>query len=333
MSFPLSSSSLSSSIQENTLPSFSKVLPPHTFLADSVHYMTKIKPYKQGIWPLGASLRPDNIARRYPAAGKPIHDENSPESLPGLQIKKNKRTSAAKSQQLKPLISPSICNAVLKFVQNDCYKTNLNLFSIAEDVQTELMQEAWERGLDVASSKVDKISCHIPVSTVEHDNSQLVWGRTSFTSGALVNSCSHEEECDSLKLRGNQGPLQRYMSPEEQLLFDSTGTHPSAPDFCLLCIRRDIHAAYLAYSATIINSTRQLDRPTFVIPPFQNLVDCPGGYKLDAMGVTPSSFTAIPLHVCGVNGSLSVNYDPHNKIFYIDQGPIIFTGNNNAADF
>ena len=307
---------------------FNRVLPPHSLLADSVHYASKICPSKQEQWPLGASLNPENLSCRYPAAGKNTYNTHVHETLPTLRIKKQRKKGHAKKQTTKPTLAPSVRNAVLKLVQNDCYKTNLDLFSVSNSIQTELMQEAWKRGLEVAAAKVDTLSCHIPVSTVEHENTQLVWGRCSKKTKDELELCSHGEECDALKLRGNQGPLQRYMSPEEQHAFDSDGIHPSGPSFCLLCIRRDIHAAYLAYSSSVVNSMRQLDRATFVIPPFQNLCDCPGGYRMDAMGLSPSNFTSIPVHVCGVSGSLTVNYNPHKKQFFIDQGSIIFTGNN-----
>ena len=317
----------------SSIPGFSRVLPPHTFAADSIHYASKIQPIKQERWPLGASLSPANISRRYPAAGKTTSDVNTPQTLPNLRIKKGKRKGPGKKHVVKQnSLAPSVRDAVLKFVQNDCYKSNLDLFAVTNRCQVELMQEAWKRGLEVAATRTDTACCHIPVSTVEHENTQLVWGRTSIKTKEPVELCSHGDECDALKLRGNQGPLHRYMSPEEQSIFDSEGTHPSGPSFCLLCIRRDVHAVYLAHSAVMVNSTRQLDRGTFVIPPFQNLVDCPGGYNLNSIGVNPSEFSGIPVHIVGVSGSLTVCYDSQNKQFFIDQGGIIYTGSGTGID-
>ena len=82
----------------------------------------------------------------------------------------------------------------------------------------------------------------------------------------------------ALSLVGNNGPLHAYFTPSQQEAFDTDGTVPTGPHFCLLCIRRDAHAMHLSYSAFLSSPEVQLERKIFVIPPFQNLVDCAGGY-------------------------------------------------------
>lgn len=52
---------------------------------------------------------------------------------------------------------------------------------------------------------------------------------------------------------------------------------------------------------------------------------CVGGYKKSAMGIQPASFSAVPVHVVGVNGSITVHYDPHQKKWFCDQGGIVYT--------
>lgn len=108
----------------------------------------------------------------------------------------------------------------------------------------------------------------------------------------------------------------------------------NAPSWCLLCIRRDIGACFLAYKSIMINPQRQIDRPTFVLPPFTNLCDVPGGYNTSAMGVTPCEFTPMPVYVCGVSGTLCAHYDPATKRWFVDQGSVVYTGNAaNPQDF
>lgn len=68
------------------------------------------------------------------------------------------------------------------------------------------------------------------------------------------------------------------MLPSEEDVFQKTGKQPELPAMCLLCIRRDMHATYLAYKSVMMNPQRQISRSCFVIPPFMNLVDCPGKY-------------------------------------------------------
>lgn len=44
------------------------------------------------------------------------------------------------------------------------------------------------------------------------------------------------------------------------------------------------------------------------------------------MGVSPETFTPMPVHIVGVSGGISVHYDPHQKKWFCDQGAIVFTG-------
>ena len=73
-----------------------------------------------------------------------------------------------------------------------------------------------------------------PISTVEHETTQLEWDRKG------VPICVSQQECEALNLTG--APLPIYLSNEEEELFKSTGSCPGIPRFCLLCIRRDAHA-------------------------------------------------------------------------------------------
>lgn len=202
----------------------SKVLPPHAFLYDLVHYSGKLKatPLTSGKWPLGATLRPSHIGKRYAALGK----HGSVESIPGVfttPCRKTQGRYTAKKSTRKTL-APSVAAALRDFTNNDCYKTDLNLFNSSTSTHVELMQEAWKKALQVTCVRHTSTGteCHIPVSTVEHENTQLVWGRTSTTKKTPVDFCAYGADCDAYKIRANQGPLQRYMTASEQTHFDKT---------------------------------------------------------------------------------------------------------------
>ncbi|MEK9528210.1 MAG: hypothetical protein VW491_04795, partial [Gammaproteobacteria bacterium] len=79
---------------------------------------------------------------------------------------------------------------------------------------------------------------------------------------------------------GNQGPLPIYVSPSVQAQLDSN--KQVAPfdkaATCLLCIRRDVHAAVLSWNALVPDPIAQISPMARIPPPFANLVNVPGGY-------------------------------------------------------
>lgn len=203
----------------------SKVLPPHAFLYDLVHYYGKLAPtpLKTGKWPLGATLRPSHLGKRYAA----LAPNGNVESIPGVFTAPLKKQQSGRSNAAKKTtktLAPSVAAALLDFTKNDCYKTDLNLFNSGTSTHTELMEEAWRKALEVTSVRCTdtQTDCHIPISTVEHENTQLIWGRVSTSTGVAVDECSYGADCDAHKIRANQGPLQRYMTPSEQQHFDKT---------------------------------------------------------------------------------------------------------------
>lgn len=173
----------------------------------------------------------------------------------------------------------------------------------------------------VVISLLVKYDVQLGISTVDHDNTQLRWGRPG------IPLCDFGKECDAHSLVGNNGPLPIYLTPSQQAKFDEDGTLPEGPGFCLLCIRRDCHAMHLGYSAFLSSNDVQLGRKIFVYPPFQNLVDTVGGYKRWAV-LPKASFFPMDISLVGVSGTLSVKYNPIEKQFYVDQGDIVY-----GADF
>ena len=272
------------------------------FTLDLVHYGTKICP-STTTFALGATLRKDNA----PPEHEPLIEKST--SLP-----------------------PTTRRLIRDFVSVDGYKTDLPLFRPCGDARGALLQDAWKTVLGINGAPCSPLgmgnaggetySSDVCVSTVEHDNSQLVWGRDK-----RIPVCDYGEECEALSLAGNQGPLQAYLTPTQQQAFEESGKLCEGPHFCLLCIRRDTHAVHLAYSAFLSSPDVQLERKVFVIPPFQNLRDQAGGYHSWAM-LPEATFMPIKASVAGVSGTLSVKYNPQTTHFYVDQGKMVY-----GADF
>ena len=164
----------------------------------------------------------------------------------------------------------------------------------------------------------------MPVSTVEHENTQLRWGRK-------LPLCAFGCECDGHLLRNSPGPLHVYLSVSEQEKFDSDGTVPTGALFCLLCIRRDAQALYLAHRAALGTTVSASGRPTFCVPPFVNLVDVPGGYVRSAIAVPADACGDMPVQIVGVASTLTVVTDAFTGEKYVDQGAIVFGASNGRA--
>jgi hypothetical protein len=163
----------------------------------------------------------------------------------------------------------------------------------------------WADAIAVSRTNVPDVGeVQIPISTVEHENTQLKYGRTAPT-------CAADHECEAHSLPGNRGPLHVYRSLTET-------EKEGACIFCLLCIRRDAQAIQLAQRANTGSTS-------FIIPPFQNLVDTPGGYRAAAMGVQATT-SICGVNIVGVSNCLSVRHSVDTNEWYIDQGGIVFGG-------
>lgn len=77
----------------------------------------------------------------------------------------------------------------------------------------------------------------------------------------------------------------------------------------------------------------QCNRSRFVIPPFQNLVDCPGGYHSLYMGARAEASSSFSVNVVGISGKLHVCYDPLSKKCRVDQSNLIYDGSKLKPDF
>jgi hypothetical protein len=147
----------------------------------------------------------------------------------------------------------------------------------------------------------------VPICSVDWDNSQLKYGRPG------VPLCSSKGACEALKLTLNQGPLHAFLLP---------GQPATTGSMCLLCTR--LHAQLLNDAMAMIDVGA---RAPILMPPCTNLVNCFGGYHAWALGVAPNTQRIFD-RGCAIVGSsalLSVRYSPKDKIWWVDQGPLVWS--------
>lgn len=211
-------------------------------------------------------------------------------------------------------LPPSAEAAILQFTSNEVARLQLPVSP--QNLAVEAVHMAWEQAL-LAATPAAEAGLKVPISTVEHENDQLTWTRPG------VPPCRFANECDACRLPHAPGPLPVYLSIDEQDAFDRTGEVPPGSLFCLLCIRRDCQALFLAHCAAT-KGDLACGHTTFCVPPFQNLVDCPGGYHHAALSVPPSHAGTVPITMVGVSPHLRVLQHPFTGSFFVDQGPIVF---------
>lgn len=139
-----------------------------------------------------------------------------------------------------------------------------------------------------------------PIASSEHNKSQLSWNRVSVT-GVPLPLCS-SLECHATDHPHANGPLHVYLSPEQQNEFVENGKTFTGP--CLMCIRMMFHTRSLVYLQSRIPIT-PLNR---IHPPFQNMVDCCGGYKREFV-ITPDTHCAMTLPIVKWVSNMSVTCD------------------------
>jgi hypothetical protein len=263
---------------------------------DILFYWEKLKPseYDDTGWPLAASIRPSGIYTKKPSV---------------------------------LTVAPSIASTLKKIACKDGGRMNMPLVTMQPNVKVKHLSELWESFFEVKSD-VDPNFCHpqIPVSTADHENSQLYWGRKSKATDVPIRSCQYGCECAAKMFVCNQGCLGVYLTPAEQDAFDSSGTLPENALFCLLCIRRDAETIYITNKSTLKHPQTQVGRGLFCVPPFRNLVDCPGGYKNQAIIGADYVNAALPASIVSLSNNMEVLYDHRYQLWYVDQTSLIFDG-------
>ena len=161
---------------------------PADVLFDSLYYIQKQLPRAvNGKWPLSASLLPSKT--------KPIKLHEAP---------------------------PSVSREILKFTSKDAMRLHLPV-TYEQPIIVNTMNELWKQTLS-NGTKAAECNMSIPISTVEHENTQLQWGRVSqSTPTAAVPVCKYGTECDACFIENSPGPLQVYLSVECQDMFDKSG--------------------------------------------------------------------------------------------------------------
>ena len=117
--------------------------------------------------------------------------------------------------------------------------------------------------------------------------------------------------------RGAPGPLPYYVP------MGCKRSEYEQPAFCLLCIRADAAAVSTVYQSVVKSSQLELGRAAVVLPPFQNLVNCPDGYFEAALGVRPSPLLFTPVAIVGTSVPLVVAESGGVK--YVDQSAAEWT--------
>ena len=206
---------------------------------------------------------------------------------------------------------------LLKLTESDVWSVRLPY--VLETAPATADLPLWSIALAAVDAEAPALCVDAPVSTSVHDDAQLYYSRPG------VPTCALGDQCAARLYAGNQGALPIYLSPLAQSAHDRGDPPEHDPHAaCLLCIRRDVHGAHLAWNAMCPNPQKQLMRAAVMPPPFLNLVDVPGGYKRGAMAVHASPLFGGST-IVGVSGELAVRYDPLQKAFHFDQAALKIT--------
>lgn len=218
----------------------------------------------------------------------------------------------------KPLarLAPTTVASLIALCSNDAFATRPLCMPKLDDECGPEFFTAWHKGLK-ALQPLSDVFDFCPISTVEWDNTMLRWNRDG------VPLCQSKDSCAGLNIVGAPGPLHVYQCPP------CTSTAAFSSKFCLLCIRQDMEGLVLASEAKYGLS----GRVPCVRPPFKNIVECPGGYKLSACYITPSSQSVFlgGIYVVSSSPQLEARLDTKSNTLYVDQSPLIYTSHSSKS--
>lgn len=153
-----------------------------------------------------------------------------------------------------------------------------------------------------AVMKIDPPLC-IPISTAEHDATQLVYGRVG------VPTCMSGDDCIGAQLRGAPGPLSLYMTPDEHAEFERTGAVPNGPHACMLCVMA-MYENMVIHTEAIVAASSGLRTGHVVLPPFQHQSNVGGGYQsrymVQATGPADRVRLCLPIDVLSTTAPMRV---------------------------
>lgn len=178
------------------------ILNPVDMLLDTVHFASKIQ--AQDDLHIGCTFRAENKQRA------PIE----PKEVDAMCLSVNSDGILSPSEG-KSALPPSTSSRLLSLCVKDGYMLDLPAFELNPRVRRpEILSSAWEESIKLACVPIDAAKAASPegdnpwacvtVSTVEHDNGQLVWGRKSRSTGVLAPTCVFGDDCEALTIRGNQ---------------------------------------------------------------------------------------------------------------------------------
>lgn len=209
---------------------------------------------------------------------------------------------------------PSVAESLLKLTVNPSYESQLALVQFGEhDEPRKLVAAA------VASAETVPNICpaaRIPVSGALHESKQLYYNRPG------APECACGKECLGTRLPGSPGtPLKVYQTPAEA----AENVYPPSPAFCILCLRADAASLAKTLSAVVTGWEAGLYKAAMVLPPFQNKVGVPDGYRQEYLGVSPQhSFVFTPISIVGPHPDLlTVQYDTAKESYYVDQQALL----------
>ena len=267
------------------------------------------------------------------ATGDSFPSSKDSEVLPGVHIPTRPSKKRRKNETSAHDLPPSVVHSISNMLNRDLFTTDLPIFVPSQSSVFRSIGELWYESLnhvtDLPASKIDHTPFEesISLSTVEHDNTQLQWGRKSRNyPDVCLPMCQFGEEgdCDALRLEFNQGPLHPYMSIAEEQEFQEHGKIKQGP--CLMCWRAMAHSMQIANRNRVFRCDKE-DALKCALPA-RVLVDKPGGYHRSAV-VTPLD-APICAPFCKSTGTLKVKHDNSHGLnfsgWYIDQGGIVFGG-------
>ena len=273
---------------------------------------------------LGSIAMSGSVSARWRAidpAAAPTDDDI--EIFPGLYTQRIKeRTSGV-------AVRESVLRELHQAIRQKLGTTGLTLFSMETDLKL-VMGEAFREGLDALTSEVGPgVKGGAPLTTVEHDNMQLMWNRYSrcrpdvkvpLCINATDDESSVHMSCFGKSLRGAPGGLHMWLSPSQQMVFDETGDLPNRGP-CLLCIRAELQQLVLAYGGDV-NPMRTATRP-LVVPPFSILVDQPGGYRSECC-ISPADSQVVTASFPRNSGVYAVRCNERGDQWYVDQQSMVY---------
>jgi hypothetical protein len=196
--------------------------------------------------------------------------------------------------------------------------SDTNPFDVAASPFTGVLEPMPNAQLDTELSE-------LPISTYEHDCTQLECNRISRTTGKAPPVCCYRAcklkttPCFSQEVaeQSTNESLYVYLLDTEEDHFQQTGI--AREGACLLCIRRDAEAASIRLAGDISHEVTHVE-PRLILP-FTNIANRPGGYKTDCLVGSVHVVGRIPR----ISSSVFLTINKETGQYYVDQSNIMWS--------